>query len=160
MQKFILRNTVHTDIESAYTILCDPKVYQSVIPHHYPSVRVMSVRGNTMVAEEHLIIGQCELVIMAKHVFAPPHRHETFIIGGDAKRSHIIHDLVENKRSNNVDLNNTIDHNISYTTVTTTIEFNMGRLAFFSRHRTIQSIEDSFKSIMHDLVNVAESKSK
>lgn len=159
MLKFVLQNIVHTDIESAYDMLCNPEMYQSVIPNHYPSVRVLSVRGNTMIAEEHLFIGRRELIIMAKHVFTPPHRLETFVIGGDAKRSHITHDLVENKKTpDEINLNNEIDHNIPYTTITTSVEFNMGRFAFFSRHYTSKSVKDSFKSMMHDLVNTAESK--
>ena len=63
--------------------------YQSLLPQHFPSVRVRSERGNVAVVEEHMNMGGIELVVMAKHVSVEPELHEVFVIGGDAKGSHI-----------------------------------------------------------------------
>lgn len=41
------------------------------------------------IVEEHLWICGKELVMMAKHVIEKPILHEIFIIGGDAKGTHI-----------------------------------------------------------------------
>ena len=41
------------------------------------------------VVEEHLILGDKELVMMTKHVSQSPFLHEVFVIGGDAKGSQI-----------------------------------------------------------------------
>ena len=63
--------------------------YQKSLPQYFPSVRVRSIRNETAVVEEHMMLGDKELVIMAKHVTQSPLLHEIFVIGGDAKGSHI-----------------------------------------------------------------------
>ena len=40
--------------------------------------------------EEHIRIAERELVMMVKHVIDAPILHEIFVIGGDAKGTHII----------------------------------------------------------------------
>ncbi|MBT8242871.1 MAG: polyketide cyclase, partial [Nitrosopumilus sp.] len=69
--------------------------FQKLIPQHFPSVRIRSVRGDVSVVEEHLNIGNLELLIMAKHVSKPPILHEVFVIGGDAKGSHFKEEFIE-----------------------------------------------------------------
>jgi len=69
--------------------------YQTLIPQHFPSIRVRSVRGNVSVVEEHMNLGDRELVLMAKHVTKEPALHEVFVIGGDAKGSHIKQQFIE-----------------------------------------------------------------
>ena len=95
MTKFTLEKTVHATRESVYQILSDYENYQKLIPQHFPSVRVRSVRGNISVVEEHMNLGDIELVIMAKHVSEKPVLHEVFVIGGDAKGSHIKEQFIE-----------------------------------------------------------------
>jgi coenzyme Q-binding protein COQ10 len=95
LPKFSLEKTVHATRESVYQILSDYENYQKLIPQHFPSVRVRSVRGNISVVEEHMNLGDIELVIMAKHVSEKPVLHEVFVIGGDAKGSHIKEQFIE-----------------------------------------------------------------
>ena len=76
-------------------ILSNYENYQKLIPQHFPSVRVRSVRGNVSVVEEHMNLGDLELVIMAKHVTKEPVLHEVFVIGGDVKGSHIKQQFIE-----------------------------------------------------------------
>lgn len=109
LHRFTLTTVARAGIDSVYGVVCNPEAYPRVIPHHYPSVRVMSVRGNTSVAEEHVRMSKCELVLMAKHVSLPPYRHETFVIGGDAKGMHVVHDLKEANSSGIMDTYNTDD---------------------------------------------------
>ena len=95
MPKFSLEKIVNAKRESIYTILSDYENYQKLLPQHFPSIRVRSVRDNISVVEEHMNIGNLELLIMAKHVTKPPILHEIFFIGGDAKGSHIKEEFVE-----------------------------------------------------------------
>jgi len=95
LPKFSLEKIVNAKREIVYEILSNFENYQKLIPQHFPSVRVRSVRGNISVVEEHLNLGDRELVLMAKHVTKEPVLHEVFVIGGDAKGSHIRQQFIE-----------------------------------------------------------------
>ncbi len=95
MPKFSLEKTVHANRETVYEILSNYEIYQKLIPQHFSSVRVRSVRENISVVEEHMNLGDKELVIMAKHVTKKPVLHEVFVIGGDAKGSRIKQQFIE-----------------------------------------------------------------
>ncbi|MFB5607549.1 MAG: polyketide cyclase, partial [Candidatus Nitrosomaritimum yanchengensis] len=64
--------------------------------------RVRSIRGNVSVVEEHLIFGNIELLIMAKHVIDEPILHDVFVIGGDVKGSHIKQEFIELEKGTKV----------------------------------------------------------
>lgn len=95
MPKFSLEKIVNAKIEDVYEILSNYENYPKLIPQHFPFVRVRSVRGNISVVEEHMNLGDKELVIMAKHVTEKPVLHEIFIIGGDIKGSHFKQQFIE-----------------------------------------------------------------
>ncbi len=95
MTKFSLEKIVNAKRETVYEIYSNYENYQKLIPQHFPSVRVRSVRGNVSVVEEHMNLGDLELVIMAKHVTKEPILHEVFVIGGDAKGSYIKQQFIE-----------------------------------------------------------------
>jgi coenzyme Q-binding protein COQ10 len=95
LPKFSLEKIVNAKKETVYEILSNYENYQKLIPQHFPFVRVRSVRGNVSVVEEHMNLGDRELLIMAKHVIEEPVLHEVFIIGGDAKGSHIKQQFIE-----------------------------------------------------------------
>jgi len=89
LPKFSLEKIVNAKRETVYEILSNYENYQKLIPQHYPFVRVRSVRGNVSVVEEHMNLGNSELLIMVKHVTKEPVLHEIFIIGGDVKGTYI-----------------------------------------------------------------------
>ncbi len=95
MTKFSLEKIAHAKRETVYEILSNYENYEKLIPQHFPSVRVRSVRGNVSVVEEHMNLGDLELLIMAKHVTKEPVLHEVFVIGGDAKGTHINQQFIE-----------------------------------------------------------------
>lgn len=95
MSKFSLEKIINAKKENVYEIFSNYDNYQKLVPQHFPSVRVRSVRGNISVVEEHMNLGDKELIIMAKHVATPPVLHEVFVIGGDAKGSYIKEQLIE-----------------------------------------------------------------
>ena len=72
--------------------------YQKSLPQYFPSVRVRSIRNETAVVEEHMMLGDKELVIMAKHVIDEPWLHEIFVIGGDAKGSYIKQQILDHSK--------------------------------------------------------------
>ena len=72
MPKFSLKKTVNAKRETVYGVLSNYENYQKLLPQHFPSVRVCSVRGNVSVIEEHMNLGEQELIIMAKHVAEKP----------------------------------------------------------------------------------------
>ena len=89
MPKIIFEKIIKADRKRVFEITSNFENFQKIIPQYYPSIRIVSVRGNTSVAEEHLRIAGRELVMMAKHVIDEPISHEIFIIGGDSKGTHI-----------------------------------------------------------------------
>jgi len=95
LPKFSLEKIVNAKIETVYEILSNYENYQKLIPQHFPSVRIRSVRGNISVVEEHMNFGNQELLIMAKHVTKEPVLHEIFVIGGDVKGSYIKQQFIE-----------------------------------------------------------------
>ncbi len=95
MPKFSLEKIVNSNRENVFGIFSNFENYQRIIPQHYPSVRVRSMRGDVSVVEEHLILGDMELIIMAKHVSQKPILHEIIVIGGDAKGSKIKQEFIK-----------------------------------------------------------------
>ena len=89
MPKFSIDKIVNAHRNSVFEIFSNFENYQKSLPQYFPSVRVRSTRNETAVVEEHMMLGDKELVIMAKHVTQSPLLHEIFVIGGDAKGSHI-----------------------------------------------------------------------
>lgn len=89
MPKIVFEKIIKADRKKVFEITSNFENFQKILPQYYPSVRTISVRGNTSVVEEHLRIAGRELVMMAKHVIDDPILHEIFIIGGDSKGTHI-----------------------------------------------------------------------
>ncbi|MCE9617833.1 MAG: SRPBCC family protein [Nitrosarchaeum sp.] len=90
MSKIIFEKIIKADRKKVFELTTNYENFQKILPQYYPSIRIISVRGNVSVVEEHLQIAGRELVMMAKHVIDEPILHEIFIIGGDAKGTHII----------------------------------------------------------------------
>ena len=95
MPKFSLEKIVKNNRNEVFEIFSNFENYQRIIPQHYPSVRIRSMRGDVSVVEEHLILGNLELLIMTKHVSQKPILHEVIVIGGDAKGSRIRQEFIE-----------------------------------------------------------------
>ena len=95
MPKFSSEIFVGVKRERVFEVFSNYENYQSLVPQHYPSVRVRSVRGDLAVVEEHFNLGTTEMLVMARHVSKKPILHEIFIIGGDAKGSHIRQEFIE-----------------------------------------------------------------
>lgn len=90
LPKINFEKIVKADRNKVFEIAANFKDFQKTLPKYFPSIRVRSVRDNVAVVEEHLRLSGRELVMMTKHVTKYPELHEVFVIGGDAKGSHII----------------------------------------------------------------------
>ena len=90
MPKFTFEKIVKADRNKVFDIAANYEEFQNTLPQYFPSIRVRSVRDNVAVVEEHVKVSGKELVMMTKHVTKYPEIHEVFVIGGDAKGSHII----------------------------------------------------------------------
>jgi len=89
LPKSVFEKIIKSDRNRVFEISTHYTNFQKILPQYFPSIRVISIRGNVSVVEEHLRIGGRELVMMVKHVINEPISHEIFVIGGDTKGTHI-----------------------------------------------------------------------
>ena len=95
MPQFSFQKISSASRDDVYKVFSDYENYQKISPEFFPSIRIRSVRDNVAVVEEHMNLGDDEFVIMAKHVTDEPVLHDIFIIGGDAKGTHIQEQFIE-----------------------------------------------------------------
>ena len=141
MSKFSLEKTVHAKRETVYERLSNYENYEKLIPQHFPSVRVRSVRGNVSVVEEHMNLGDRELLLMAKHVTKEPVLHEVFVIGGDAKGTHIKQQFIEISDG---------------TKIIVDVDFKLKGKMKISSMLGKNKIEQDYAKILDDFVKIAE----
>ena len=142
MSKVIFEKIIKADRKKVFELTTNYERFQKILPRYYSSIRIISVRGNVSVVEEHLRIGGQELVMMVKHVIDEPILHEIFIIGGDAKGTHII----------------TRYEAISYgTKMTLEVDWKLKGIMklsdFFGRNK----ISDEYSKIIDEFIVIAES---
>ena len=142
MPKFSLEKTVNAKRETVFDILSNFENYQKLLPQHFPSIRVRSTRDNVSVVEEHMSLGENELVIMAKHVTEKPILHEVFVIGGDAKGSHFKEEFVETSEGTKI-----------IADVDLKLKGKMKLSNMFGKNK----FEENFSKILDDFTKIAES---
>lgn len=89
MPQIHIEKIVNAERHRVFDIVANFENFQNILPRYFPSIRIRSVRENTAVVEEHLRLGNKEFIMMTKHVTKYPELHEVFVIGGDAKGTHI-----------------------------------------------------------------------
>ena len=92
---FSLEKIIHAKRKDVFKIFSNYEEYEQLIPQYFPSIRIRSVRDNTAVVEEHLKLGDLELLLMSKHIATPFVLHEVYVIGGKSKGSYIKQEFVE-----------------------------------------------------------------
>jgi len=90
LSKIHFEKIVKAERSRVFDIVANYKEFQKTLPEYFTSIRVRSSRDNVAVVEEHVRISGKELVMLTKHVTQYPEIHEVFVIGGDAKGSHIV----------------------------------------------------------------------
>jgi len=95
LPQFSFEKTCTANRDTVYKVFSDYENYQRISPEFFPSIRIRSVRNNVAVVEEHMNLGDEEFVVMTKHVTDEPVLHDVYVIGGDAKGSHIQEQFIE-----------------------------------------------------------------
>lgn len=90
MPKVHIEKMINAERHHVFDIVANFENFQNILPEYFPSIRIRSVRENTAIVEEHLRLGSREFIMMTKHVTKYPEKHEVFVIGGDAKGTHIV----------------------------------------------------------------------
>ena len=141
LPKINFEKIIKAERNKVFDIAANYEQFQKILPKYFPSIRVLSVRDNTSVVEEHVRIAGRELVMMTKHVTKYPELHEVFVIGGDAKGSYIIERYESIKDG---------------TKITVEADLNLSGplkiVAFFGRSK----IKKGFTKIMDEFANIAE----
>ncbi len=141
MSKFSFEKIISADRKLAHSILSNYENYQKLLPHHFPSIRIRSVRDNTSVVEEHMNFGGREMIIMAKHVSNEPVLHEIFVIGGDLKGSYFKQQFIEISKKTKI----IVDVNLKF----------KGIMKFSETFRT-DKFEKNYREILDDFAKIAE----
>jgi len=89
MPKINFEKIINAERKKVFDIVANYELFEKTLPQYFPSIRVRSKRNDVAVVEEHRRIAGKELIMMTRHVIKYPEIHEVFVIGGDAKGSHI-----------------------------------------------------------------------
>jgi hypothetical protein len=89
LQKIQLVKIVNVEREKAFKAGIDFESFTQKLPQYFKLIRIRSVREFTSVVEIHGKIADREFVVMTKNVIKQPEIHETFVLSGDARGSHI-----------------------------------------------------------------------
>lgn len=89
MPKFTIEKMIPADRQRVFDVVANYGNFDNLLPKYFPSIRVRSIRENVAIVEEHLVLGKKELVMTTKHITKYPESHEMFVLGGDAKGTHI-----------------------------------------------------------------------
>ena len=141
LPKISFEKIIKAERNHVFDIAANYADFQKTLPKYFPSIRVRSVRDNVAVVEEHVRIAGKELVMMTKHITKYPELHEVFVIGGDAKGSHIVEKYESIKEGTKV----TVKADIK-------LRGPLKLAAFFGKSK----IQKSFTKIMDEFAKIAE----
>jgi len=127
--------------EKIFEIATNYELFQTNMPQFFPSIRIISVRPNSTLVEEHLNLAGKELIVMAKHVIDEPTIHETFFVGGDAKGTKITEEYEQTPEG---------------TRIVITVDFKSKGAIRFSGLFGGGKFENEFSKIMDELILIAE----
>ena len=96
MLKISFEREIDSDIEKSFEVITNFENFQKLFPEFYPSILIKSVRDESSLVAEHLKLHDTEFIIMAKHFFIRPNKHEMRVVGGDMKGSVINETLTSN----------------------------------------------------------------
>ena len=141
LPKISFEKIIKAERNHVFDIAANYSDFQKTLPKYFPSIRVRSVRDNVAVVEEHIRIAGKELVMMTKHVTKYPELHEVFVIGGDAKGSHIVEKYESIKEGTKITVNADLK-----------LRGPLKLAAFFGKSK----IQKGFTKIMDEFAKIAE----
>ncbi len=89
MPKFSFEKIIKSEQTKLFDIITDFENLPKIIPSFFKFVNIKSSRDDVLVVEQHIQLGSENFIMMTKHVLDKPHVHEVFVVGGDAKGTHI-----------------------------------------------------------------------
>lgn len=128
---------ISSGMDEVYGVISDHSELSRMAPRIIKSVRTLSVRPDTYLAEERLVLGGREYLSMVRHRLKPPSAHIYTMVGGDAKGSTITEMLEETAGG---------------TRVTVHIEWRMGL-----RRMGGNKIRDSYQKLLDTIRDSLES---
>ena len=141
MLKIYFEKIVKADRNKVFDIAANYEQFEKLLPQYFPSIRIRSVRGNTAIVEEHVKIAGRELILMTKHVTKYPELHEVYVIGGNAKGSHILEKYESIQGGTKI----TVEANLELT-------WPLQIVTFFGKSK----FKNGFTKIMDEFANIAE----
>lgn len=90
MPKVKVERIIKADREKVFNLVTDFENLSAKFPQFFKSVKVVSKEGNTVMTEDHSVLGGREIQQTTKHILTFPQIDEVYILSGDAKDSHII----------------------------------------------------------------------
>jgi coenzyme Q-binding protein COQ10 len=141
LPKFSFEKIINANRDTVFQIFSNYENYEKLTPQHFPSIRVRSVRGDVSIVEERLMLGDIELLIMAKHVSKKPVLHEVFVIGGDAKGSQIRQEFIQLENGTKV----LVDVNLKF----------KGKMKISNMFRT-NDFKRDYSKILDDFAKISE----
>ncbi len=143
MTKINFEKIIKAKRDKVFDILTNFEEIQNILHVFFHSIIGRSVIENVAVVEEHVKLSGKELVIMAKHVTQYPEVHEVFVIGGDAKGSHIIERFENIEEGTKI----TVDGDIK-------LKASLRITGFFSKEK----ITTGFSKIIDGFAKIAETQ--
>lgn len=141
LPKIRFEKIIKAERNHVFDIAANYAEFEQTLPKYFPSIRVRSIRDNVAVVEEHVRVAGKELIMMTKHVTKYPEIHEVFVIGGDAKGSHIVEKYEIVKEGTKV----TVEANLK-------LRGPLKLVAFFGKSK----IQKGFSKIMDEFAKIAE----
>ena len=81
---------LHVDRDVLYNKITDLENLPNLLPDYFQSIKIVEKSNNMIITEEEFQISNRNVKQRTKHIINPPDRHESFVIEGDAKGSHIV----------------------------------------------------------------------
>lgn len=142
MSEFSIERIVNSKRELVFSVFSSFENYQKLLPQHFPSIWVRSVRENVAVVEEHMKLGDKEFVVMTKHVKNKIFLNEIFFIGGDLKGSYISQQFIEIGNQTKIIVN---------------VKFKFGYKMKFPNIFVKNKFKEDYSKIIDDFINIIES---
>lgn len=139
MPRIVITKILSAERQHVFDVIANYESLQQIMPKYYPSIRVRSVRDNVAIVEEHLKLGGKELVMTTKHVSKYPESHDVFVLGGNAKGSHIS------------EIYEKIDQG---TKLTITADIKLGAIAKLSGMVAKSKIESDYNAMIEDFCKI------
>ena len=141
MPKVRVKKTIKADRAKVFSTVTDFENLPAKLPSYFKSMKIVSREGNSVVIEESCSMGGRDIRQTAKHILTPPHKHEVFIMDGDAKDSHIVE---------------TYESTSDGTMITIEGDFKLGGMLKLIGFLAAGKIKNSIEEVMNEFAKIVE----